>query len=101
MKKIDANGVRRSISEHMLADGMEPIIDLQKSHGSWIVDARDSREYLDLFSMFASLSIGYNHPYILENKDRLTQAALNKPTNSDVYSVQLAEFVDTMGRIAQ
>ncbi|MFC1550156.1 L-lysine 6-transaminase [Candidatus Neomarinimicrobiota bacterium] len=101
MTKIDANDVRQSISEHMLADGMEPIIDLQKSHGSWIVDARDSREYLDLFSMFASLSIGYNHPYILENKNRLTEAALNKPTNSDVYSVQLAEFVDTMGRIAQ
>ena len=32
--------------------------------------------------MFASLSVGYNHPHILENRDRLTEAALNKPTNS-------------------
>ncbi len=85
----------------MLADGMEPVIDLKNSHGSWLVDARDGREYLDLFSMFASLSVGYNHPYLLENKARLLEAALNKPTNSDVYSTQLAEFVDTMGRVAQ
>jgi L-lysine 6-transaminase len=51
--------------------------------------------------MFASLSVGYNHPHILENRDRLTEAALNKPTNSDIYSTQLAEFVDTFGRVAQ
>jgi L-lysine 6-transaminase len=101
MTNIDAKGVHKSIAKHMLADGMEPVIDLVKSHGSWIVDARDSREYLDLFSMFASLSIGYNHRYILENQYRLTEAALNKPTNSDVYSTQMAEFVDAMGKIAQ
>ena len=51
--------------------------------------------------MFASLSVGYNHPYLLENKDRLMSSALNKPTNSDVYSMEMAAFVDTMGRIAQ
>ena len=47
------------------------------------------------------MSVGYNHPYVLENKDRLTDASLNKPTNSDVYSTQMAEFVETMGRMAQ
>ncbi len=93
--------VRKTIGNHMLADGMDPVIDLKNSHGSWLVDARDGREYLDLFSMFASLSVGYNHPYLLENKDRILEAALNKPTNSDVYSTQLAEFVDTLGRVAQ
>ena len=41
----------------MLADGMEQVIDLKKSHGSWMVDARDGKEYVDLFSMFATLSI--------------------------------------------
>jgi len=51
--------------------------------------------------MFASLSVGYNHPHILENRDRLAEAALNKPTNSDIYSTQMAEFVDTFGRVAQ
>ena len=85
----------------MLADGMEPVIDLGKSHGSWLVDGRDGREYLDLFSMFASMSVGYNHPYVLDNKERLLSAVVNKPTNSDIYTTQMAEFVDTVGRIAQ
>ena len=98
---ISPNKVRDSIGRYMLADGMEHVIDLEKSHGSWLVDARDRKEYLDLFSMFASMSVGYNHPYVLENKNRLTDASLNKPTNSDVYSTQMAEFVETMGRMAQ
>ena len=98
---ITPNKVRDSIGRYMLADGMEHVIDLEKSHGSWLVDARNNKEYLDLFSMFASMSVGYNHPYVLENKNRLTDASLNKPTNSDVYSTQMAEFVETMGRMAQ
>ena len=92
---------KTNIGKRILADGMDQIIDLNKSHGSWLVDSRDEKEYLDLFSMFASLSVGYNHPYLLENKDRLMSSALNKPTNSDVYSMEMAAFVDTMGRIAQ
>ncbi len=101
MIHIDAKNVHRAIGKHMLADGMDPVIDLKKSHGSWLVDARDGRAYLDLFSMFASLSVGYNHPYVIENKERIASAALNKPTNSDVYSQEMAEFVATMGRVAQ
>jgi L-lysine 6-transaminase len=98
---IHAAKVHETLGKHILADGMDPVIDLKSSHGSWMVDKRDGREYLDLFSMFASLSVGYNHPHILKNRDRLTEAALNKPTNSDIYSTQMAEFVDTFGRVAQ
>jgi len=98
---MNKSDIRKVISESILADGMSPVIDLEKSHGSWLVDKVTGKEYLDLFSMFASLSVGYNHPYLLENKDRLMSSALNKPTNSDVYSMEMAAFVDTMGRIAQ
>ncbi|MDP6861768.1 MAG: L-lysine 6-transaminase [Candidatus Marinimicrobia bacterium] len=98
---IDARNVHAIIGKHMLADGMDQVIDLKKSHGSWLVDARDGKEYLDLFSMFASMPVGYNHPTMLENRERIADAALNKPTNSDIYSTQMAEFVDTVGRIAQ
>tara|TARA_B100000470_G_scaffold185045_1_gene150213 strand:- start:1941 stop:3251 length:1311 start_codon:yes stop_codon:yes gene_type:complete len=98
MKYSDVHNI---ISKHMLADGMSPVIDLDKSHGSWLVDGTTGDEYLDLFSMFASLSVGYNHPYVLKNKDRLMASAINKPTNSDVYSIAMAEFVETMGRVAQ
>jgi len=85
----------------MLADGMSPVIDLENSHGSWLVDGNTGDEYLDLFSMFASLAVGYNHPYVIENKNRLLASAINKPTNSDIYSIAMAEFVETMGRVAQ
>ena len=98
---IDARNVHATIGKHMLADGMDQVIDLKKSHGSWLVDARDGKEYLDLFSMFASMPVGYNHPTLLENRERIAAAALNKITNSDIYSTQMAEFVDTVGRIAQ
>ena len=98
MKYSDVHNI---IGNHMLADGMSPVIDLDKSHGSWLVDGTTGDEYLDLFSMFASLSVGYNHPYVLKNKDRLMASAINKPTNSDIYSIAMAEFVETMGRVAQ
>ena len=99
--KIDYKNVRSTIGNYMLADGMSPVIDFRKSHGSWLYDGITGKEYLDLFSMFASMSVGYNHPYVIENSDRLTKAALNKPSNSDVYSLEMAKFVDTFGRIAQ
>jgi L-lysine 6-transaminase len=98
---IDARNVHATIGKHMLADGMDQVIDLKKSHGSWLVDARDGKPYLDLFSMFCSMPVGYNHPTLLENRERIAAAALNKITNSDIYSTQMAEFVDTVGRIAQ
>jgi len=98
---IDARNVHATIGKYMLADGMDQVIDLKKSHGSWLVDARDGKDYLDLFSMFASMPVGYNHPTLLENRERIAAAALNKITNSDIYSTQMAEFVDTVGRIAQ
>ncbi len=101
MTNISAKAVRNTIEKRMLADGFEPVIDLQKSHGSWFVDKRDGKEYLDLFSMFASMPIGYNHPYLIERADKFRDAAINKPTNSDIYSTEMAEFVDTMARIAQ
>jgi len=98
---IDARNVHATIGKYMLADGMDQVIDLKKSHGSWLVDARDGKEYLDLFSMFASMPVGYNHPTLLENRERIAAAALNKITNSDIYSMEMAEFVDTVGRVAQ
>ena len=82
--KIDFSQTRNTIGQHMLADGMNQVIDLKKSHGSWLVDGNTGKEYLDLFSMYASMSVGYNHPYVLENVDRLTDVSINKPANSDI-----------------
>ena len=99
--KIEFGEARKTIGQHMLADGMNPVIDLENSHGSWLVDGSTGKEYLDLFSMYASMSVGYNHPYVLENKERLTKASINKPANSDIYSPEMATFVETVSRVSQ
>ena len=97
---VDSKQVRTTLGKHILADGYEPVMDLEKSHGSWLVDERDGTEYLDMFSMFASGALGYNHPDIEAQKERLTLAALYKPTLSDIYNVFYAEFLETFSRIA-
>ena len=97
---IDSKNVRYTLGKHILADGYEPVMDMKKSHGSWLVDERDGSEYLDMFSMFASGAVGYNHPDILAGKDRLAAAALYKPTLSDIYNVQYAEFVEVFSNTA-
>ena len=62
MITVEASNVRKILSNHILADGFEPVVDLERSHGSWLVDGRDGREYLDLFTMFASFPVGYYLP---------------------------------------
>lgn len=91
-----------SLSRHLLVDGFDLVVDLEASRGSWLVDARDGDHYLDLFSFFASNALGMNHPRLVgdpEFRAQLTTAALHKPSNSDVYTPQLARFVETFERV--
>ena len=97
---IDAKKVRKILSKNILADGFDLIMDLEKSKGSYIVDHATGDSYLDMFSMYASASIGYNHPNILKNKKLFTSVSLIKPTLSDLYNVHYADFVDTFNRLA-
>ncbi|MGH8965516.1 MAG: L-lysine 6-transaminase, partial [Actinomycetes bacterium] len=86
----------------MLVDGFDLVLDLERSHGSTLVDARDGREWTDLFTFFASNPLGMNHPALFRDpvfREELTRAAINKPSNSDVYTVELAQFVATFARV--
>ena len=97
---ISADKVRTILSRNILADGFTPIMDMNKSSGSYIIDEATGDSYLDMFSMFASGSVGYNHPKILENKDLLANVSLIKPTLSDLYNTYYADFVDTFNKKA-
>jgi L-lysine 6-transaminase len=94
--------VHNVLSRHMLADGYDIVMDLKKSKGSWVFDSRRGRNVLDFFTNFASVPVGYNHPKMdtPEFRDRIADAAVNKPANSDIYTTHMAEFVETFGRIA-
>jgi L-lysine 6-transaminase len=94
--------VHNVLSRHMLADGYDIVMDLRKSKGSWLFDSRRGRNVLDFFTNFASVPIGYNHPKMdtPEFRDRIADAAVNKPANSDIYTTHMAEFVETFARLA-
>lgn len=96
---IISTDVVDTLSKHILTDGMDIIIDLEKSQGSWFVDKRNGDRYLDFFSMFASMAVGFNHPTLVEAHEQLGMLAVQKPANSDAYSVAMAEFVETFERI--
>lgn len=81
--------------KHILVDHNAIVIDLEKSEGSWIVDKETGKTYLDCFSQFASQPLGWNHPKIAKQKDRLLNAALHKVANSDMYTEEYVEFVET------
>ena len=97
---IDSKNVRATLGKHIFAVGYEPVMDMKISHGSWLVDERDGSEYLDMFSMFASGAVGYNHPDILAGTDRLAAATLYKPTLSDIYNIYFADFMNTFNKYA-
>lgn len=96
-----ANEVRASLNKRILVDGFHLVLDLDKSHGSILVDAGTGKEYLDFFSMFASQPLGYRHPGMADPRfaERLAAVAATKPVNSDVYSRPYADFVTTFDRI--
>jgi L-lysine 6-transaminase len=87
----------------MLADGFDLVVDLQKSSGSYLFESRWKKNLLDYFTFFSSNAIGMNHPKMTtpEFLEKLGHVAVNKTSNSDLYTVELAEFVETFARIAQ
>jgi L-lysine 6-transaminase len=98
MRHMTPDKVRPTIASRMLADGFEIVLDLRRSKGAYIYDSGSGKYYLDLFSFFASCPLGMNHPRILEDEEfmrHLAEVAVNKPSNSDLYTEELAVFVDT------
>lgn len=91
--------VHERLAKHILADGYPIVMDMDKSYGSYVVD-ENGVEYLDLFSMFASTAIGYNHPHLMSKIDFLGRNAVNKPAMSDIYTKDYADLIDTFERVA-
>jgi len=99
---LEPTAVLPTLREHLLVDGFDLVLDLTRSHGSTLVDARDGREWLDLFTFFASSPLGMNHPALADDaafREELATAAINKPSNSDIYTVEMARFADTFARV--
>lgn len=93
---IHPNEVHATLRRHQLADGLPMVFDLDRSHGAWLHDAAGGGEYLDFFTCFASWPVGYNHPMLAEPAfaAELARAARHNPSNSDLYTTPMAEFVE-------
>src|ERR1700712_4527420 len=99
---VTPGDVHEVLGRNILADGLDFVLDVERSAGSHLVDARTGETYLDMFTFFASSALGMNHPALAGDADfraELAAAAVNKPSNSDVYSVPMARFVDTFARV--
>ncbi len=102
MEEIRPDQVHAILRKHMLVDGFDMVLDLDRSKGSYIVDALTGKKYLDFFTFFATAPVGHNHPKLktADMRKKLLRVAVNKPSNSDFYTVEMAEFVETFSRYA-
>lgn len=99
---VAAPDVFDELGKYILADGFRPIVDLAESKGSYLTDKVTGKRYLDLFTCIASMPVGWNHPKMTDPAflSHLARAAVNKPSNSDLYSEEMATFVKTFFAIA-
>jgi L-lysine 6-transaminase len=94
--------VHATLSRHLLATGHSFVLDLEKSSGPFVHDAKTGQEYLDFSSFYASNPLGFK-PAAFEDsefRERLARAASLKVANPDFYTTYLAEFVETLSRTA-
>ncbi len=98
---ITPKQVIATLEKHILVDGFRLIFDARQSRGSIFVDAATGRHFIDLYGFYASQPLGFNHPYFdrPEVQADLLTAAKVKVANADVYTTQLATFVETFARV--
>jgi L-lysine 6-transaminase len=90
------------LEKHVLMDGFRIVFDLERSRGSYIHDAATGHRLIDFYGFFGSVPVGFNHAHFddPEVQDELLRASKTKVANSDVYSEQYADFVETFTRVA-
>ena len=94
--------VHETLGKYIITDGFDMVLDLKKSNGCQLYDSINGKYLLDGFSFFATAPLGHNHPKLTtpEFIKKIGEVAVNKPTNSDIYTVEMAEFVDAFGKYA-
>lgn len=94
--------VHDHLRKHLITDGLDLVLDLERSEGSWLVCEASGRRFLDCFTYYASCPLGHNHPGLTEPDflERISRVAVHNPSNSDFYTVEMAHFLDTFSRVA-
>ncbi|MGY8753436.1 MAG: aminotransferase class III-fold pyridoxal phosphate-dependent enzyme, partial [Phycisphaerales bacterium] len=96
---ITPENVHSVLKQYQLTDGYDMVVDLDKSKGVWIHDSASGKDYLDAFTCFASWPLGFNHPDLMDASfsEEILKVSRNKIANSDLYTTELAAFVQAFG----
>lgn len=99
---IQAANTHSELGKYILADGFPFVLDLHKSKGARLIDEATGKQFLDFFTCFASIPVGMNHPKMVTDEfiRYIGEIAINKPSNSDIYTKEYAEFVSTLFKLA-
>ena len=98
-----SSGVQELISSYMLQDGLDLVVDFDKSRGAYLFDTKRSDYFLDFLAFYSTAPVGYNH-HRLANPETVTElgrATIHKPSNSDIWSKEMAAFVEAFADIAK
>ncbi|HWQ82119.1 MAG TPA: L-lysine 6-transaminase [Ignavibacteria bacterium] len=99
---IKPEEVQDVLRKRMLVDGFDMTLDLKESKDGYLFDSKRGKRMLDFFTFVASSPLGMNHPKLNDEKFimEIGRIALNKPSLSDIYAKEQAEFVETFFNIA-
>jgi L-lysine 6-transaminase len=77
----------------MIRSVFDITVDFNKSYGSYLFDRKTNHAFLDLFSMFSSLPLGYNHPIFDESFDQKIRPISHlRMSNNLFHSEELIDF---------
>lgn len=74
-------------------------VDFEQSYGSYLVDRLSGDEYLDFFSMYSSLPLGYNHPVFDNDFDQAVLPLTRVRFSTNTYHCEIVEqFIERFSR---
>lgn len=99
---VNPESVQNTLKKYMLVDGFDITLDLKNSKGAYIYDSKHKKNLLDFFTFVSSNPIGMNHPKLYNEEfiRKIGEVAVSKPSLSDIYTTEQAEFVDTFFKTA-
>ena len=89
------------LSRYVIAEPYPFVVDLAKSHGSWLATV-DGREIFDWAGYFGAKLIAHNHPGLSEENylRELVLAANNKTANPDFLTTQCLDYYRLVHELA-
>lgn len=99
---IAPENVHKVLGQRILTSGMQLVCDLERCHGNYLHDSLSGRDFLDMFTFYASRPLSFDHPALVDPKlrEQMGRLAAHKPSNCDIYTVEYAAFIERFAATA-